>query len=438
LLVALVLAMAATVAVGLVPAVRFTRVDPQEALRESGRSLTFSPRRQRFTRALVALEVALSVSLLIVAGLLLTSFVRLDGVQRGFQPSNVLTAEVSLPRVRYPNDTTKVAFYTALLGELEAQPGVVAAGVTSSLPLTGSNWGSTINPEDVQLRPEDRLSVEYRFVSPGYLEAMGIPLLAGRSLQDYDDGRFVAVLSEGAARRYWPEGDIAGRRFFRGDPAQGDMFEIIGVARDVHSADLATEPTPLVYVPMRGRFEGAVFPTMSIAVRSEGDSAQVAGLVRSTVASLDRGLAVSRIRTMSDIDSAALGERRFQLILAVAFGAASLLIAALGTYSVVAYDVARQAHDIAMRVALGADARRVVASVLQQGLRPVVVGVVAGVGGALLLGRYLTTLLFAVSPADPATVATVAGIALAAALLASWLPARRAARASPLEALRHN
>jgi putative ABC transport system permease protein len=438
LMVALVLAFAATVAVGLVPAFRMTGVDPQEALREGSRAVTDSPRRQRFTRALVTLEVALSVSLLTVAGLLLTSFARLDAVERGFEPSNVLTAEVSLPRVRYPTDDGRIRFYGALLRELDAHPGVVAAGVTSSLPLTGSNWGSTVNPEGVSLPPEQRLLVEYRFVSPGYLEAMGIPLMAGRSVEAQDDGRLVAVLSEGVARRFWSGREVIGRRFYRGNPDEaGDLFEIIGLVPDVHSVDLATEPKPLVYVPLRGRFEGAVFPTVSIAARTEGDPAMAAAFVRNTVASLDRELAVSKIRTMSEIESASLDERRFQLILAIAFGAASLLIAALGTYSVVAYDVARRAHDISMRMALGADARRVVVTVLKHGMQPVVLGVIAGVGGALLFGRYLTGLLFAVSPWDPVTLASVAGVTLVAALLASWLPARRASRVSPLDTLRH-
>ena len=435
---ALVLAFVATVAVGLVPAIRLTRVDPQEALREGSRGLTDSPGRHRVTRALVTLEVALSVSLLTVAGLLLTSFLRIDSVERGFEPSNVLTAQVGLPRVRYPNDNSKIAFYLALQRELDAQPGVAAAGVTSSLPLSGNNWGSTLSPEEMRLGPEDQLSVEYRFVSPGYLEAMGIPLLEGRSVESGDDSRFVAVLSASAARRYWGDGEVVGRRFFRGDPEQADTFEIIGVVPDVHSADLSTEPKPLVYVPLRGRYEGAVFPAVSIAVRTEGDPALAGELVRRTVASLDRELAVSRIRTMSEVEGASLGQRRFQLVLAVAFGVASLLIAALGTYSVVAYDVARRGHDISLRMALGADARRVAGSVLKHSMQPVLLGVLAGIGLALLLGRYLTSLLFAVSPADPTTLICVSAVTLAAALFASWLPARRAARTSPVEALRYS
>ena len=315
---------------------------------------TDSPGRHRVTRALVTVEVALSVGLLTVAGLLLTSFVRIDAVERGFEPRNVLTGEVGLPRVRYPDDNRDRVLRGAATG-LDAQPGVVAAGVTSSLPLSGNNWGSTVNPEGVRLSPEERLSVDYRFVSPGYLDAMRIPLLAGRSIEDRDDGRFVAVLSESAARRYWPEGDVVGQRFFRGDPSpQGDLFEIIGVVPDVHSAARSTEPRPLVYAPLRGREgSGGTFPMVSIAVRTEGDPALAGELVRRTVASLDSELAVSRIRTMSEIEKASLRQRRFQLILAVAFGAASLLIAALGTYSVVAYDVARRAHDISLRMALG-------------------------------------------------------------------------------------
>lgn len=437
LVVALALAFAATVAVGLVPAVRLTRVDPQAALREGGQGLADSPRRHRFTRVLVALEVALSVSLLTVAGLLLTSFVKLGQVERGFEPRNVLTAEVSLPRVRYVDDNARMGFYAALLRELEGQPGIVAAGVTSTLPLSGSNWGATVTPEGVRLTPAERSGVDYRFASPGYLEAIGIPLLAGRSIDARDDGRLVAVVSEGVARRFGPRGEVVGRRFYRGDGDQAELFEVIGLVPDVHSADLAAEPKPIVYVPLRHPNEGRVWSVVSIAVRTQGDSAMAAGILRSTVASLDRELALSKVRTMSDIESASLGQRRFQLVLAIAFGAASLLIAALGTYSVVAYDVARRAHDIAMRMALGADARHVVATVLKHGMQPVVLGVVAGVGGALLLGRYLTSLLFGVSPWDPVTLAGVAGVSLIAALLASWLPARRAARASPLQTLRH-
>lgn len=438
LVVALGLAFAATVAVGLVPAVRMTRVDPQDALRDGGRGVTDSPGRQRLTGALVTLEVALSVGLLTVAGLLLMSFVRLDAVERGFEPSNVLTVEVSLPRVRYADDNARMAFYTSLLRELEAQPGVVAAGVTSSLPLMGSNWGSTVTPEGVSLTPAERAGVDYRFVSPGYLEAMGIQLLAGRPIDARDDGRLVAVLSESVARRFPPRGGVVGRRFYRGDADQADLFEVIGLVPDVPSDDLAVEPRPIVYVPLRDASAGRVLSLARVAVRTEGDPKLAAGLVRSTVAALDRELAISDIRTMSEIESASLGERRFQLILAIAFGTASLLIAALGTYSVVAYDVARRAHDIAMRMALGANAQRIVATVLKHGMRPVVLGVVAGLGVALLLGRYLTALLFGVSPWDPVTLAGVASVTLVAALLASWLPARRAARASPLDALRHS
>ncbi len=437
LIVALVLAFAATVAVGLVPAFRLTRVDPQDALRDGSRGLPVSSGRPRVTRALVTLEVALSVGLLTIAALLLTSFVNVDSVERGFEPSNVLTAQIGLPRVRYPDDSSKLAFYSALRRELDAQPGVTAVGLTSSLPLAGNNWGSTVTPEGTRLAPEERLGVDYRFVSPGYLEAMGIRLLTGRSVEERDDGRFVAVVSESIARRYWPEGAVVGRRFLRGDPGpQGDLFEIIGVVPDVHSADLTTVPKPLVYVPLSTGF--GVWPMVSIATRTERDPEMASEIVRRTVAALDREIAVSRIRTMSEVENASLGQRRFQVILAVAFGAASLLIAALGTYSVVAYEVARRSHDISLRMALGADARRVAATVLKHGMQPVVLGVLAGLGIALLLGQFLTSLLFGVSPSDPVTLAAVCGVTLVAALLASWLPARRAARASPVEALRYS
>jgi len=428
------LALGSTVAFGLLPALRATRIDPQRTLRAGGRSFTDTAERGRASQALVSLEVALSTSLLVIAGLLLTSFVRLEGVERGFSADNVLTAGVSLPFARYPNDDARLAFYESLLGRLEQAPGVVAAGVTSALPLTGNNWGSTAMPLGVNLPAEERPFVQYRFISPGYLEAMGIPILAGRSFEPREYGDYVAVISERTALAVWGEPRPIGRRFHMGDSDE-HSYEVIGIVPDVPSEDLAAVPVPLVYVPLAAT-PGLVFPTASISVRTIGDPIAAVGFLREIVRTLDPSLALASVRTMREVEAETLGERRFQLVLAIAFGGASLLIAALGTYAMLSYGVAARASELAVRLALGAPAAAIRRLVLRRGMRPVLIGLAAGIVVALVCGRFLSSLLYAVVPGDPATLATVAAIMLAAALLACWVPARRAARMHLVETLR--
>lgn len=433
LLVAAVLAVAVTVAFGLLPALRLTRVDPQAALRASNRSVTDSPHSVRVRQALVSVEVGLSVSLLIVAGLLLTSFLRLDAVDRGFDASNVLTAEVGIPWARYVDDQAALRFWGSLLTELRDAPGVVAAGVTSSLPLRGYNWGSSAVREGENPPAAERPSIQYRFVSPEYFAALGIPLLAGRSFNSDDYGRTTAILSERAARLLWPDSNPIGRRFYRDSP--DEVFEVVGLVPDVHSEDLAKDPAPLVYAPLTAA--PVVFRVASVVVRTAADPSPAASTVRNAVASLDRELAISNVETMRQIESASVGDRRFQLMLVIAFGVSALLIAALGTYSVLAYAVTTRTHELAMRMALGARRGTVLAMVLRQGMRPVFLGVGFGIFAALAFGRLLAGLLYSVTPTDPTTLISVVVVTLTAAFLASLLPAHRAARTSLLAALRY-
>ncbi|HEX5047505.1 MAG TPA: ADOP family duplicated permease [Gammaproteobacteria bacterium] len=432
LLAALALTAIATLVIGTLPAIRMTRAAPQESLRVARGAVGDSPRGARFRQSLVVAEVGLTVGLLVAAGLLLTSFVRLNAVDRGFDPTNVLTAQIGLPAATYRDNAAKLAFYDALLADARGRPGARAAGVTSALPLRGRSWGAEAVPAGTDPPVQERLEVDYRYVSAGYLEAIGVRLVAGRTLEPTDMGRKVAVLSAATARALWPEGGAVGRRFYNGAP--DDTFEVVGVVSDAYSSSLEADPTPLVYEPLTATF--FVFTPVSIAIRTSGEPLAAVAMLRSAVAALDPTLALSRIETMAAIDDAALAARRFQMLLVAAFAAAALLIASLGSYSVLAYSVATRTQEIAMRMALGADQGTIVAMVLRQGLKPVLIGLLAGIAAALALGRFLAGMLYGVEPSDPATLLSVVGVILISALIASWVPAWRAANAPPLEALR--
>jgi putative ABC transport system permease protein len=239
------------------------------------------------------------------------------------------------------------------------------------------------------------------------------------------------VVSESVARRLWPQGDAIGRRFTRGDGQE--LSEVVGIVPDVHTETLESDPGPLVYGPL---WEPQGVPPSSVVVRTPGDPSAAAGLLRGAVASLDRDLPLANVQTMREIEGAVLGERRFQLMVMAAFAAASLLLAAIGTYSVLAYAVARRTHEIAIRLALGASPARVRAMIVRQGIRPVLLGLGLGMAGALASGRILSGLLYGVTPTDPATFAAVVAVMLAAAVLACWIPARRVVGTSLLGALR--
>ncbi len=299
------------------------------------------------------------------------------------------------------------------------------------LPLRGDNWGDIAVAEGEggaarQMQPE----IQYRWVSPDYWRAMGIPTLAGRAFAAADRPAQVAVVSERVARLLWPDDRVVGRRFYRSNP--DDLYEVVGVVPDVHAVNLSDDPVPLVYLPLW--LPGT--RVTSVAIRTVGELGAAATMLRDAVASIDPQLAVSDVQTMEQIDNDVLGERRFQLILIAAFAVASLLVAVVGTYSVLAYKVSGRMHEIAIRLSLGAEPARVGAMMIGQGLRPVLVGLGLGVAGALALGYSLSGFLFSVSPADPAPFVVVIFVTLSAATVACWIPARRAARANSLDALR--
>ena len=429
---AVVLSIGAALLFGMVPALRTSRVNPQDSLRSTGRSLTDARGKLRIRELLVIAEVGLSVMLLVVAALLITSFVRLGAVARGFDAHNVLTAQISLPAASIPDREKRYEFYLEILNRLEAQPAVSAAGITAVLPLQGSAWADIVTIEGDTRPVAERPILSYRMISPHYLRALGIPLLGGRSLEESDHPRRVAVVSRSAADKLWPGQNPIGKRFRRAVPTEA-AFEVIGIAGDVRSTGLDREPELIVYVPLWERSRETAW---SIAIRTNSDPKAAVGLLRETVRSLNTDVPVDRIQTMTQIESDSVAQRRFQTLLVVCFAGSALSLALLGTYSVVAYSVRRRTSEIGIRIALGAKPAQIITMVLREGLRPVTIGLAAGVIGALALGRLVSALLFGVRPTDPATFIMVAGMTIGAALLACWIPSRRAASITALEALR--
>jgi predicted permease len=417
---------------GLFPAWRLTRVDPQDAMRSGGRGSTESGKRMRLRELLVSVEVGLSCLLLIVAGLLLTSFARLMNVNRGFEVQHILTAQLAPSMPRYSDQAKRKRLYHDVIAKLKTEPGIISAGLNSVLPLNGQLWADLISvPGDTRPMMERPIAA-YRPITSDYFRTMGIRLIEGREMTDADEPRKVVLVSEETARKVWPGQDVIGKEFRRGEP-KDPPYQIIGVVSDVRAKSLQDDPGLMVYVPYWDRTPWLA----AIAVRTAGDPVAAAGAIREAVWSVDSQLPVSDIQTMEHIESRSVSQRRFQIALLTLFAGSALLLAVLGTYGVLAFSVARRTNEIGIRMALGAQPGNILSMVIRSGLAPVALGIAAGVAGALALGRVLAGLLFAVSPYDWRTISGVFVLTALSALAACWIPARRATRVDPLEALRY-
>ncbi len=414
---------------GLAPAWRSVRTDPQETLRSGGRTLTEGRQGKRFRAALLSLEVGLSTALLVLAALLGESFLRVMDADKGFHAPTVLSARVAIPTAKYAKEEQRNRFHEQVLEKLASEPGVLSAAVTTALPLTGETWvDSTWALGDT--RPEsERPLVNVRFVSPGYLRTMGIPLLAGRTFSVSDRNRNVAILSERLARRLWPDLDPVGRKITRGG---GQVYEVIGVAGDVR-ANADQPPVAMIYRPYWDWAPRSV----TLVARSAGDPRMLGNLIRAAVRSVDPDVPIPQMQTMQEILEQSVAQRRFQTLLASAFGATALLLAALGIYGVISYSVARRFNEIGIRIALGARPAQVRRMVVGQGMLPVALGLILGVLASLAAGRIVSALLYGVTARDPGTVALATAVVVAVSVAACWAPARRATKVDPLEALRY-
>jgi predicted permease len=434
-----VLAFAAALAVGtaivfgLAPAIIAARRDVGDSLK-AGRAGWAGHGRRRLRHGLVVLELALSLSLLVGAGLLARTLWRLTSVDPGFQADGVMTMEIVLPRAKYPDAATRVPFFDAVLEQLGSNPIVDAVGGATNLPLSDTNMSFGFYRQEMVPARDEPLSANFRGVTPGYFRALGVPLVRGRSFTTDDrlGSPPVIIINATMADRYWPDTDPIGQRIAVTRGMKTVWREIVGIVGNVRHASLGARPAPEMYMP----YAHDAFPFLRIAVRSSERPEALAGAMRAAVWAVDRDQPVSLVRSMDDVIGGSIASSRFNAILIGAFAVLALALAAVGLYGVMVWSVTLRLREIGLRVALGADRRQIVQLVLGQAL----VLSAAGLALGLVLARALTHLiaadLYETTPMDPATLAVVSAVLLLTTLGASYVPARRALRVDPIQALR--
>jgi putative ABC transport system permease protein len=432
LVLTLSLAVLTGLATGLFPVIQATRAQVYTALRAGGRSLTSGARQHRVLNALVVAQTALALTLLVSAGLLIRSFQRLGGVDPGVRTADVLTFHVGLPPARTGDRTSVTAFYRSLRERLAAIPGVTSVATASRLPLSGDDHSSSFRLEGEAPTPGQQHSAQDRAVSPAYFRTLGIPL-RGRDFSESDGagGPPVVIINQAFARRFFPGTDPIGRRFLP-RRAGGVAREIIGVAGDARQFGLDIEPVPEYYLP----HAQDPWPWVYVTLRSAVPRAALVSAAERAVWSLDPDMPVTEVRTMDQLRATSVAQRRFNLVLLGVFAAVAVLLACLGTYGVMEYAVTERTHEVGVRLALGARRGDVLRLVLGRSFRLASAGVAVGLVGALVASRGLGSLLYGISATDPLTLAVAVSALACAALLATLLPARRATRVDPVEALR--
>jgi putative ABC transport system permease protein len=418
---------------GAAPVWQLFKADLNQSLRDGGKGLQVARSGRRALSALVVAETALALTLLVGAGLLIRSFIRLQRVDPGFNPRNVLTAVVTLPQAVYPERNQIAPFYSRLLERVRTLPGVQSAGAVSSLPLVGNDSDADFVIEGRPAPPPDRRPVAwYSSVSSDYFRTIGMRLLAGREFneRDSENSPKVVIISEATARRYFPNEEPIGKRI--GDGRPDGWREIVGVTADVKHFGLNQDARVSMFFPYRQQPARRMF----VVARAAADPLSLSSALRGAVAAMDKNLAVSNVSAMEEITARSIGQERFTLLLLGVFSALALLLAVAGIYGVMSYAVAQRTHEIGVRVALGAQTRDVLKMVVTQGMALVFAGVGIGLASALALTRFIRGLLFGVSATDPMTFAGVAALLALVALVACYVPARRATKVDPMIALR--
>jgi putative ABC transport system permease protein len=421
---------------GLVPALEASRPNLNGSLKEGKGSEGQNPRSRRLRSALVITEVALALILLASAGLLIKSFNRLQNINRGFNPDNLMTMVVRLPEAKYQDDPQMVSFFRRATERIRALPGVSTAGMVNYLPLyggLGAKTSYTIEGRPPAL-PGEGPSTHVRVSDANYFNTMGIPLLRGRNFTDFEtnEARHVVIISESLARQHFPGEDPIGKRITISMSEKPVPTEIVGIAGDVRYESLVEEPEPTVYMP----HPELTYPFMTLVIRTTGDPASIVPAVKRELRELDPDQPVSDVRTMNQVMADTVGRARFNTMLLALFAGLATLLAAVGIFGVMNYSLTMRTREIGLRMALGAQPRKVVMLMLKQGVLLTLIGTAIGLAGALALTRLMSSLLFGVDAADPATFAVIVLLLMGVSLIACYLPARRAARIDPLIALR--
>ena len=447
LLIALAVTATTVFAFGLIPALRSARVDLAAAFRDGDRASSEGRGRGNLRGALVASEIALALVLLIGAGLMIKSFAALRVIDPGFDPRNVVTMTISTAGTKEAEPGVRAAFFAGALARLKSIPGVGSASYINHLPIAGDEWGFSFAVEGrPKPKPGDSPVAAYRVVFPGYFAAMRIPLLRGRDISDADRAGApkVVVVNKYLADTYWPGQDPIGKRITLDDST---WVSVVGVTKNTVREEWAAPAEEEMFLPffqdngfLTDPRTNRAYLTLVARASCDGadrcDAAALAAPIVRAVRDIDRNMPVSDVQTMSKVVDDATADARFYLVLLGAFAAVAVVLAAVGIYGVMSYSVARRTHEIGIRIALGAEPSSVLALVVGSGMRLTAAGTVAGVVGALALTRLMGGLLYGVRPNDPATLVVVTLALCAIALVASYVPARRATRVDPLEALR--
>jgi len=426
---------------GLAPAIHSTKPDVQSELKEGGRTASASAAQNKLRGALAIAEISLALILLVGAGLMMKSLYKLMSVNPGFRPDSVLTMEMDLRTQQYSKDPAVLNFWQQVLDRVRALPGVESAATGTVVPLTGNHSRTDITIEGMALpKPGNYPHPDYHMVSPGFISTLGIPLLRGRTFADTDSqgAPLVGMVNARLAQQYWPNDDPIGKRFMFGHPdptgkKPPKWITVVGVVGDTKLYGLANPSRLEIYISSL-QYPGS---DMNLVVKSRIDPASLISAIRAAVASIDKDQPIFAISTMNQLVSDSLGTRRITLVLLGLFSALALVLAAIGIYGVISYSVAQRTHEIGIRMALGAQHKDVLRMILRQGAKFALAGVAIGVVVSLGLTQLMSSLLFSVSAADPLTFVGVAILLVLVAMLACYIPARRAIRVDPMVALRY-
>ena len=429
---ALGLSFATGVLFGFMPTLQFSRPDVQTVLREEGRATAGGRRRSLARGLLVVSQVALSMILLVGAGLLMRSFAKLQNVTLGFDPHNVLLMDITLPEARYSTPAKRASFFENVLEQLKPLAGIRSVALSSALPLIPSNYSAMLPEGQPEVPMAQRPNHSIQTVTLEYFETMGIALLRGRTFErrDREGSPEVAIVNDCFARRFWPNENGLGKRIVIG---RATVVEVVGVVANVKNIRLAVESVPEVYYPM------AQHPaeSMHVIVRSVADPHNLALAVRARISAIDKEQPVTNVRTMEQHLANSIAQNRLTMLLLAIFSMVALLVATVGLYGLIAYSVAQRTQELGIRLALGADPSDIVLLVMRQGLLAAAAGVLVGLGGSFLLTHVMKSLLYDVSSTDLRTFTLSAVVFLAVAVVASYIPARRAARLDPSDTLRY-